>query len=734
MLIFRRANTREIIHDDYHTVSRRRKNRRIIFSLVTGFVTIVLLVGWHQGHAQVHTQSSLSEQKSVLAGQLLLKFASDGQYLPALMLHSSVHFNINGMVSHATMTQSFRNDTQEWVEALYLFPLPEKAAVNRLRITAGDRVIEGRISEREAAKAVYLDAKKSGRKASLEEQHLPNMFTTSVANIAPGETVVINIDYLQTLEYVAGEFSLRFPMTIIPRYKKPTAPIGERNKAFVPEIAPLSLELIPDYNPAELLINPISISASIDMGMPIKQISSISHDVVFSSESLLASTSYIADNNSDVHRYTVQLKSNSVSMDRDFILSWLPDIGEQPAAAVFSERVGGQDYALVMVVPPTVSQPAQLAKEVIYIIDTSGSMGGVSMMQARQGLMAALRQLSPEDRFNIIEFNSDTNALFPNAQTAHSSNIDEAITFINSLQARGGTEMAAALDAALTNPVDDAYLRQVIFITDGAVSNEDALFKLIHKKLGGSRLFTVAIGSAPNLFFMRKAAQLGRGSLTHISSVEDVSEQMISLFKKLDSPVAGNIAINWPNGVDGINGEYYPKNIPDLYRSEPLLISAKMTDVSGEITVTGIIANGDVEQQWEKKLTVDSVSDDAGISTLWAREKISSLLDEKIMGASPDNIRSEVLSVALQHQLLSPYTSFVAVEKFTSRVAEQPLSSKRVANAQVHGKVPQHFSYPATATGSMQAIIYGISFLLMAIVFFQVLRRDEQPELLSCEK
>lgn len=732
MFEFRRAGVRQVILDDYPTLSKRRRYRRRAGYAIALLTVAVLCTAWHQAHAGRHDAAAMVMEQPATAGQLLLKSDNGADYQQALMLHSAVHFTISGMVSHASLTQSFRNDTSSWVEAVYVFPLPDKAAVNHLRMTIADRVIEGSVTEREQAKAVYLNAKSSGRKASLLEQQRPNMFTTKVANIAPGETIVVNIDYLQTVEYEDGLFSLRFPMTITPRYM-PGFSLDKHRRPVVDDGSSLSVSrlmgwatdtdqvtdaslispfMIPNFNSDALPVNPIAISVTLDMGMAVKQLDSSSHTIV------AANTG---------HRYKVRLRDNSVSMDRDFVLRWRPDVAEQPAGAVFSETIDGEDYALMMIVPPY-SPVSPLPKEVTYIIDTSGSMGGASIRQAKEALILALEQLKPVDRFNIIEFNSQTHRLFPIAQAAGIDNIEYARQFVSKLTARGGTEMRPALEAALNDMTDDSYLRQIIFITDGAVGNEQALLGLIHNRLANSRLFTVAIGSAPNTFFMRKAAQFGRGTLTHISSVTEVKEQMSLLFAKLNSPVASNLSISWPGGDEV---EAYPAAIPDLYLNEPLLVTAKLSDISADIVVSGDIAGHNTAQPWQMTLVVPQDARHKGIATLWAREKIASLLDEKIMGRDEQQVRADVLPVALAHQLLSPYTSFVAVEKTPARSPSQRLLSRPVPNAQPNGQTAQHFAYPRTATTSMQSIVYGIALLVMAMVFFNVMRADEYRETAS---
>jgi Ca-activated chloride channel family protein len=353
----------------------------------------------------------------------------------------------------------------------------------------------------------------------------------------------------------------------------------------------------------------------------------------------------------------------------------------------------------------------------IYIIDTSGSMDGVSIKQARESLLFALDQLEPKDRFNLIAFNSVTAMLFEQAVPASHDNIQLARRAVSRLKSGGGTEMLPALQKALADSAPEGFVRQLVFITDGAVGNETALFETIDKQLGSSRLFTVGIGSAPNSYFMRKAAEFGRGTFTHIGQVSDVQQKMTALFEKLNSPVVTDISVSWPGGQ---HVESYPSRIPDLYIGEPLLLSIKTPDLRGEIVIKGKTAGND----WKQSIRVDQVQDHSGVATLWAREKIESLLDEKMTGRDPAEVRLDVLDVALTHQLVSPYTSFVAVEQVVSRPQLQGLASKPVLNAQPKGQGAQSYAYPQTATHALQSFLWGLLLLLMAVVLKRCMNKE----------
>jgi Ca-activated chloride channel family protein len=701
-------------------VRRRPAKRRIwqqfLWILTLGLVVAGLAFGWRLAHAAVEGSTD-----DAGAGHLLLKTGT-GRTKTAVMLESSTDFRISGMIATVDVTQSFRNDSGNWAEAVYVFPLPEQSAVRAMRIRIGERVIVGEIKERAQAKKIYERAKAQGKKAGLVEQERPNMFTTSVANIAPGETIIVELQYVETVHYDAGEFSLRFPMTITPRYipgdpltaetaERTYAPAGD-GWAWATDQVPDAARITPFQNPvpadANHLINPITITAELDAGLPLAQVVSPSHAI---------------DVNDKDSMYKIRLAKGKVSMNRDFELRWRPVTGHAPQAALFTETVAHRHFALLMLLPPAkTSSQNLLPRDMIFVIDTSGSMGGVSIRQAREGLLLALDRLRPGDRFNVIEFNSRPNALFNSSRSANPLNLELARNFVAGLRARGGTEMRSALQLALANEAEaeQGVLRQIIFMTDGAVGNEAALFKLIHDRLGNARLFTVGIGSAPNSHFMRKAAQFGRGTFTYISSVTEVQQKMNGLFRKLESPVAGDLKVQWPGNA---HVQAYPARLPDLYDGEPILLAARLKDFSGQISISGTTAT----QHWQRTLKINSHKQSLGIASVWARAKIASLLDEKTEGKAEEAVRAAVLKVALRHKLISPYTSFVAVEKTPSRKLSELLKKSPVSNARPEGQSDQPYAWPRTATNGRWDLLMGSLLLLLALLFqylYSVLRRQ----------
>lgn len=619
------------------------------------------------------------------SGSLLLRM--EHGYSSATLLNTEVSMKISGLVARVTVKQQFRNDSPNWVEGIYVFPLPDRAAVDRMRLHIGERFIEGEIQEKDHARKTYENAKQAGKKASLVEQQRANLFTTSVANVAPGELVVIEIEYLEDIRFDDGSFSIRFPMTLTPRYI--SGDVADASRITPPQVRSSTGQRI-------------SLSASVHTGVPLEIIASRYHPVSVAEEN---------------DRYTVTLSGDDIAMDHDFELVWRPVRSVAPRAMVFKERVAGKSYYLLMVLPPDQEQVlrASMAREMIFIVDTSGSMHGVSIAQAKRALQLALEGLNANDLFNVIEFNSTTNALYPYSMPASTSNVREAADFVRRLKANGGTEMRPALALALGSRPSQSHLRQIVFITDGSVGYEDELFSMIEQRLGDARLFTVGIGSAPNSWFMRKAAEAGRGSYTFISALHEVSEKMGRLFRKLEHPQVTNIEVQWPSGVVV---DSFPATIPDLYLAEPVSVRVR---ASGDFRPGAVvhISGNSISGAWSTQIPVDSVMASEGIAALWARARIGELMDVERRHDDADGSRSAIIATALEHHLVSKYTSMVAVDKTPVRASGDPLQSEQIPNLMPYGQSGNAiFGFPATATNGPLLLFRGIACLLAALALF----------------
>jgi Ca-activated chloride channel homolog len=624
----------------------------------------------------------------VSSGSLLLQSSQPGRYVEAPLVAADVKMDIAGPVIRTRLTQRFTNPTDKWVEGVYAFPLPEDAAVDTLKIVIGDRFIEGDIKERKEARIIYEEAARNGQRAGLVEEERPNLFTTSLANIGPGETVAIQIEYQNKARLDNGVWSTRFPMVIAPRYiPKPSQPalvadlsgrigIGNPRVPDADRITPPVLHPALEPSGAEGLRLPVNFDISLEAGVPIASISSQTHalNVV----------------KSDADSAHISLKDGDVAADRDFVLSWKPDAITAPKASLFREERNGEEFLLAVINPPAMKIEGQRRdRETIFVIDNSGSMSGESMDQAKQGLLLALDRLAPTDEFNVIRFDDTMDTLFTAAVPANAQNLARARRFVSNLQANGGTEMLPALKAALidNDRNNTEEVRQVVFITDGSIGNEDELFSAIHDNLGRSRLFTVGIGSAPNSYFMTRAARQGRGTFTYMDDVTKVTEQSAKLFAALENPVMTDLEVKLPLAAS----DAYPSPLPDLYAGEPVTMVIRADKLQGDLQLSGRL-NG---QAWNTTLSLADAAPSKGVAQLWARAKISGIEESRYAGLTMEAVDAGVLKTALDFHLVSRLTSLVAVDKTPARPAGERLDTRQIATMLPKGWDFAHVFGPA---------------------------------------
>lgn len=597
-------------------------------------------------------------------GGLLLKTTEPGKYLEAPRLKTDVQITVTGPIARARITQRFENPTDKWVEGVYVFPLPQNSGVDTLKMQVGDRFLEGNVKERQEARQIYERAAAAGIKTTLIEQQRPNMFTNSVANIGPHETIVVQIEYQEAVRLDGDKLSLRVPLVVGPRYNP--LPQAEMVGVSYDDAAIVSVsDPVPDrdaitppvLHPKYGKINPVSLKVTLKSGVSLAAIESQFHPADIQRP--------------DDKTATIELKG-PVPADRDFVLNWKLAANAMPQASLYRETIGGESYYLAMIVPPVgTTAPKRQPREAIFVIDNSGSMAGESMTQAKAALAMALKELKPGDKFNVVRFDDTLEVLFQDAVPADAAHITTAYNFVTGLTANGGTEIYPALKAALIDrtPTDKSRLRQVIFLTDGAVGNEDQVLAEIGKSLGRSRLFTVGIGSAPNSFLMEHIARLGRGTFTHIGSESEVEARMGELFNKLESPVMTDLRV-----ADGVKLETWPNPVPDLYAGEPVVLTAVASAQSGKVRLEGSMG----QNPWSATLDLSTAVDGNGVSKLWARSKIGAMEDLRYKGANQGDVDAEVLKIALAHHLVSRVTSLVAVDVTPSRPSSETLSSSKM--------------------------------------------------------
>ena len=712
---------------------------------------VALLVSFETSWSATTQQASLLQPGDAKSGTLLLK--DDGAVTEAIRLGIDVDITISGPTLRTRVTQAFRNPTKDWVEATYVYPLASDGAVDTLKMVVGDRVIVGDIKERQQARVIYEQARRTGQKVALTEQERPNIFTNSVANIGPGETVLVQIEYQEPVHQSGNEYSLRVPLVVGPRYNP--APIvqsvdfrndgsgwGATHSDPVPDRDRIASPVLDPAKNAP--VNPTSITVHLKAGFALGEVKSHYHNVKLESP----------DNATRV----VTLADGTVPADRDFELTWKPAAEKAPSVGLFREHVGDADYVLAFVTPPAAEQATQkpLPREVVFVIDNSGSMGGTSIEQAKASLLYALGRLQPNDRFNVIRFDDTMDMLFSASVPADPAHLGEALGFVNGLQARGGTEMVPAMRAALTDKLADTNMvRQIVFLTDGAIGNEQQLFETITAMRGRSRIFMVGIGSAPNTYLMTRASELGRGAFTHIGSVDQVEERMRGLFAKLENPAVTGLSVKFSDAKADTKADVTPAIIPDIYRDEPLVLAAKLDKLAGSLEIKGRVG----DRPWSVTLPLQNAAEGKGLSKLWARRKISDAeVARTLHEMTPEDTDKTVLALALNHQIVTRLTSLIAVDKTPSRPEGTPLKlSELPINlpagwdfAKVFGERPQQtpaqlrerradagqptarrpapvtadtIRLPKTATSAELKMIAGLILIVLALILFVFNRR-----------
>ncbi len=661
------------------TIPRRQYTRYVEYLLVAVLVAVTVVLFFVMGffsQASAETGETKPQHfagyvhpNDMGTGALLFPSKEPGSFVEAPRLATDVQIDVNGPILRTRVTQRFQNPSKGWVEGTYVFPLPENSAVDTLKMQIGERFIEGEIKAREEARKVYEEAKAAGKKTALLEQQRPNIFTNQVANIGPGETIVVQIEYQSSVHQSGGAFSLRFPMVVAPRYNPDpiveTVDLDPKSGFAVSDPVPDRGKITaPVLDPAEnAKVNPVTLTVNLNAGFPIGTVATPFHETDVQTV--------------DDAARRITLKNGSVPADKDFELSWNAAAGKAPRAGLFRETADGKTYLLGFVTPPTIDATPEMhpKREVIFVIDNSGSMAGKSIEQARESLALAISKLRPEDRFNVIRFDDTMSVHFPSLVPAAPDKREDAIAFVRGLTADGGTEMLPALEAALRTQgsIEPGALRQVVFLTDGAIGNEAQLFAEISKNRGDARVFTVGIGSAPNTHFMTKAAELGRGTFTLIGSEDQVAARMGELFDKLENPAMTDIAVTF----EGTNTQdITPNPMPDLYRGEPVVLTAQLDGASaaGKLQITGKTGG----QSWHVEMDVAKASEGKGIAKLWARRKIDDLEANAYALNDAAVLDKQIETVALAHHLVSRVTSLVAVDVTPSRPAGQPVAGTEV--------------------------------------------------------
>ncbi|MBE9143177.1 VIT domain-containing protein [Planktothrix mougeotii] len=611
--------------------------------------------------------------------------------------HTNVIAKIAGNLSRVEVTQSFENPFTTTLEAVYIFPLPDEAAVDEMLIQIGDRTIKGNIKKREEAQQIYEQAKQQGRTAGLLEQERDNIFTQSLANIKPGEQIDVIIRYSDSLKFTGGNYEFVFPMVVGPRYipgvaiEDPSVPLTQNQDTdLVPDASRLNAPILPKGMRSR---HDINVTVEIDAGVPILGINSPSHQL------------QIDHSGQNAH---ITLAEGDTIPNKDLMLRYQV-AGEHTQTTILTQSDERGGHFAVYLIPAIKYATNQIVpKDVVFLIDTSGSQAGMPLMQCQELMRQFINHLNPDDTFSIIDFANTTQQLsvVPLANTPQ--NRAQALQYINHLKANGGTELLRGIQAVLNFPVTDVgRLRTVVLLTDGYIGNENQVLAEVQQHLKpGNRLHSFGAGSSVNRFLINRIAELGRGIsriIRHDEPVEPVVEQF---FTQINNPVLTNIQVSWQG--EGEETVIYPTLAPDLFAEQPLVLFGKKPDSnSGVLQIQGSAAGG-IPYQQQFNLNFESAGNPA-VAQLWGRSRIKALMNQMVQGETKAGVEA-VTETALTYQLLSQYTAFVAV---SDDVRVNP--NEASVSVQVPVEMPEAVSYE----GMYSSVLYAPSAPATRSIFSQ---------------
>ena len=650
------------------------------------------LVGIYGGLAAAETPSPVEPMEADVS-QGALRVKTDGGVVECPLKHTDVKVNITGFIARVSVKQTFHNPYDENIEAVYVFPLPHTAAVDAMTMQIGERKIVGVMKRRDEARAIYEQAIVQGKTASLLEQERPNIFTQSVGNIKPRQEIQIDISYVDVLDYDMGTYEFHFPMVVGPRYipgaplsdtpelpKELEGKVGEVEKQ-VAEVTlgdtPSGTGWSPDTTrvPDASRITPpvlkpgyrtghnISLSVSLDAGVPIQDMESVNHTAVLEQ----VGTS----------KATAEISPMDAIPNKDFVMKYRV-LGEKPELAVFAHADGpGQRYFMLMLQPKLEAELAKAPpRELVFLVDVSGSMSGEPMAKVKAALRHFFRLSKPNDTLQVITFASQAHQLFEKSVPATAANIARALTATQVISGGGGTEMLEGIKKVLNAPVDPERVRIVVLLTDGHIGNESEIIAEVGKRAGDAlRFWTLGIGSSPNRFLLDGVAKQGGGMSRVLDLNTDPRPLVAEIVERIHSAQLAHIQVDWkPLTVY----ETYPRRIPELWAGRPIILFGRYAaGGKAAIKVSGTAEGKPITYTLDVVLPDTEAGHDV-LAKVWARKKIEDLSAQMYYANTPEVVE-EITRIALDYRLMSRYTSFVAVdENDVADLSQQPQPPRRV--------------------------------------------------------
>jgi len=627
------------------------KRNHLLRSILLTCVCLLACATGHQALAQEPTTE----------GQLLAVDGKGELAGPCPLKHTDVKAEVSGFIARVTVTQQFQNPFPDKIEAVYTFPLPQAAAVDDMTIVMGERTVKGKIMRREEAQATYDAAKARGQTAALLNQQRPNIFTQAVANILPGQLINVTISYVETLKYDEGSYEWHFPMVVGQRYipAGSTSDLTSTNtdQAGAPQPIVAATPIVPD---AQLITPPVmpkgvraghdvSIEVNIDAGVPLIGFQSATHEI----EAVQPGAG----------KAIVRLKDQATIPNKDFILKYEVAGSKIEDALLFHRDHNDGYFTFILQPPQRVTVEDVTPKELVFVLDTSGSMSGFPIEKAKETMILALNGLYPRDTFNLILFSGYTKILFPEPQPATPENIKKAKDVVARANGYGGTEMMKAIRAALDPSDAGDHVRITCFMTDGQVGDDMQIIAEVQKH-PRARVFAMGFGDAPNRFLLDKITEYGRGEVEYVTENSDAKSAARRFHERVRNPLLTDVSIDW-NGLPVT--DVYPKSLPDLFSAKPVIFYGRYVGAAtGVIRLKGMMSGREFVREIPVELPEREAQHDV-LGTLWARSKVDDLMGGDMSGAQAGNMREElktqITNLGLAHRMMTQFTSFVAVDE-----------------------------------------------------------------------
>ena len=588
------------------------------------------------------------------SGALMTRRPGSDQPVPIPLAHTDVRADVAGFIATTTVRQTYVNPFDGKIEALYVFPLPQDAAVNEFLMTVGTRTIRGVIRERAEAEQIYKEAKAAGQVASLLTQERPNVFTQAVANIEPGKQIDITIRYFGTLAWVDGGYEYVFPMVVGPRFNPPGSTNGISAVAYdaaKPQAAGGQAVNVPYLKPGQRSGQDISLVVNIDAGVPIEAVSARDHQ--------------ISVDRPEKGLVRVKLSPEDAIPNKDFVLRWkIADGRTRTAMMVQPDTDGPGGYFALMLFPPADQENLpETPLELIFTLDVSGSMSGQPLDQSKAAVRYALNRLRPADTFNITRFASGADRMARRPVPATPANVREGLKFLDVTGAGGGTMMEQGVNQSLAGPFDPDRVRFVSFLTDGFIGNEADILRAIRKADAPAKIFSVGVGSSPNRYLMDRMAKFGGGAAAYLGLQDSGDDLMKHFLDVVRRPALTNVALDFGGAKVS---DVYPAKLPDLFVGRPITVVGRyLGEAPTSVTVRGRTGG----RGRSIPVAVDTGRQHGGIETVWARREIADLADRSIYERTTD-LPAAIRTVALEHNLMSAYTAFVAVDSMSKTTGD----------------------------------------------------------------